>query len=161
MKEKKPSKEGQYLITYLDYGFHRNGVSIDYWDDLGEFWEYAGNAVVAWAELPEPYEANDGQDNIRNTARLINADELDIAIYESFVFGRLMEFEKGEKTIDETSDLIVEDADEAIKEQLKNAHTVDAIPVEWIKNFINRANDTDGYAVAEMLSDWETENESD
>ena len=35
----------------------------------------------------------------------------------------------------------------------------DAIPVEWIKNFIKRTNDTDGMAVAEMLSDWETENE--
>lgn len=35
--------------------------------------------------------------------------------------------------------------------------TVDAIPVEWIKNYINRTNDTAGYAVAEMLSDWEKE----
>lgn len=62
--------------------------------------------------------------------RPIDADNLDIAIYESFVFGRLMEFQNGEKTIDETSDLIVEDADEAIKEQLKAAPTIDAIPFD-------------------------------
>ena len=73
-------------------------VETDYWDGLGEFWECWGNQVLAWAELPEPYKVNDGQD-------------------------------------------------------------VDAIPVEWIKNFIKRTNDTDGMAVAEMLSDWETENE--
>lgn len=66
--------------------------------------------------------------------RLIDADNLDIAIYESFVFGRLMEFEKGEKTIDETADLIVDDAEEAIEEQLKDAPTVETQPVrrgEW------------------------------
>lgn len=39
------------------------------------------------------------------------------------------------------------------------APTVDAIPVEWIKNYINRTNDTDGYAVAEMLSEWEEDDE--
>ena len=37
--------------------------------------------------------------------------------------------------------------------------TVEAIPVKWIKNFIDRANDTDAYAVAEMLSDWEAEHD--
>jgi hypothetical protein len=46
-------------------------------------------------------------------------------------------------------------------EIVKQAPTVDAIPVEWIKNFIKRTNDTCGMAVAEMLSDWETENETD
>ena len=42
---------------------------------------------------------------------------------------------------------------------VEEAPTVDAIPVEWIKNYINRTNDTDGYAVAEMLSEWEEDDE--
>ena len=45
------------------------------------------------------------------------------------------------------------------RDEIDYAPTVDAIPVEWIKNFIGRANDTDAYAVARMLSDWEAEHD--
>ena len=74
------------------------------------------------------------------TGRLIEAD----ALYTLFV--KMKSF--GELT-----------AKKAIR-CVEEAPTVDAIPVEWIKNYIDRTNDTAGYAVAEMLSDWEVEHET-
>ena len=47
------------------------------------------------------------------------------------------------------------------KMAVDNMPTVDAIPVEWIKNYIGKANDTDAYAVVDMLSEWEEEDGHD
>lgn len=61
MTKQKPSTGGYYLVTYcvkykepMEAQFY---VEVDYWDDLGEFWEVYRADVIAWAELPSPYKA--------------------------------------------------------------------------------------------------------
>ena len=44
-----------------------------------------------------------------------------------------------------------------IRDHIDQMPTVQAIPVKWIKNYIGKSNDTEAYAVAYMLSDWEEE----
>lgn len=61
MSEKKPTKKGRYLITietwrYENKHIPRRMIYVDDWDDLGEFWEEWEGDVLAWAELPQPYE---------------------------------------------------------------------------------------------------------
>jgi len=51
------------------------------------------------------------------------------------------------------------------EEQIINAPTVDAIPTEWIKGWIDRNAEYTGYtsyllSIVEMLEDWRKENES-
>lgn len=61
MKEKQPTKGGYYLITYKGAVTHKNHVFVDYWDNLGEFFEIFKDSVLAWTKLPEPYrEAQNG-----------------------------------------------------------------------------------------------------
>ena len=54
------------------------------------------------------------------------------------------------------------------KNDLDNAPTVEAIPVEWIKEWCNKQNSNSleerllkRYGVLSMLEDWEKENEAD
>lgn len=57
MSEKQPTKEGWYLVTIKDNNnMLTHVVETDYWDDLGEFWDIYKDSVIAWAELPAPYE---------------------------------------------------------------------------------------------------------
>lgn len=57
MSEKQPTKEGWYMVTLKDTGnMQSHVVETDYWDDLGEFWDIFKDSVIAWAELPKPYE---------------------------------------------------------------------------------------------------------
>ena len=59
IKEVQPTEGGCYLITYRMEGEKpendQNYVEVDYWDELGKFWQCFDNFVTAWAELPEPY----------------------------------------------------------------------------------------------------------
>ena len=61
MKKFQPMREGFYLVTYHHYARNEEIVDVDYWDDLGEFWDEHKDTVTAWAELPNPYrEAQNG-----------------------------------------------------------------------------------------------------
>lgn len=52
------------------------------------------------------------------------------------------------------------------EEQIINAPTVDAIPVKWIKEWVDKYAGYTGYtsyllSIVEMLDDWRKENESE
>lgn len=75
------------------------------------------------------------------TGRLINADKLKDWLYNMPYYN------------DSINDRTY------IRDHIDQMPTVQAIPVKWIENYINKTNDTTGYAVAEMLSDWEAEHD--
>lgn len=60
--EQKPAKKGRYMITVETWRYENykhvpyRQIYVDDWDDLGEFWEEWEGDVLAWAELPKPYE---------------------------------------------------------------------------------------------------------
>ena len=62
MSEHKPTKKGRYMITVETWRYENlkhvpyRQIYVDDWDDLGEFWEEWEGDVLAWAELPAPYE---------------------------------------------------------------------------------------------------------
>ena len=82
--------------------------------------------------------------------RLIDADKLvEICRKGWKLFGR--EDEKLKHWVDE--------------DDIRNQHTVEAIPVEWIKKWYRRALDNSGFmgdetiSVGDLLEDWEKEND--
>ena len=62
MSEKQPAKQGRYMITVETWRYENckhvpyRQIYVDDWDDLGEFWEEWEGDVLAWAELPAPYD---------------------------------------------------------------------------------------------------------
>ena len=57
--EKKPKKEGSYLISFYVCTEKRNGVDIDFYDPEHDVWDVYDDGVytrvTAWGEEPEPY----------------------------------------------------------------------------------------------------------
>ena len=56
-KERQPQDIGMYLVTYLDKRTGEKYVTADDYFDYG--WDDVGYSAIAWAELPEPYEAEE------------------------------------------------------------------------------------------------------
>lgn len=73
---------------------------------------------------------------------LIEKDALkDITVMESPIFGLLMKFENGRADIDETTNAIINSVEEDIREEIRKAPTIDAIPIEWLEEYAtNLAN---------------------
>ena len=52
--------------------------------------------------------------------------------------------------------------DTVTKKRVDSMPTIEAIPIEWIKQWCNRSENTYSKAdVVDMLTDWEKENEAD
>lgn len=51
--ETKPSRDDRYMVTT-----NRGLVDVDRFSEDGIPFEYFGCQIIAWAELPEPYDAS-------------------------------------------------------------------------------------------------------
>ena len=95
--------------------------------------------------------------------RLIDADKLMLSLADwKLQEAPIHTYEKPKEfTADDMQEMIwrtIRDCESAVEEQ----PTVKAIPIEWIRQWCNKSENTYSKAdVIEMLNDWEKENEAD
>lgn len=67
--KEKPTEEKQYLISFYVCEEKRSGVDIDFYNPEHDVWDVyddgAYTRVTAWAELPEPYNRRNNNDERR------------------------------------------------------------------------------------------------
>ena len=62
--ERLPERSGNYLVTrdiISSYGYEPEACAIDYFEADQLNWDGYGNLVIAWMQLPEPYQKGDAE----------------------------------------------------------------------------------------------------